>query len=122
MAPMRSGGIELIVGVIRDPQWGPTLAVGLGGVWVHLADDTSLRLLPLGEDDVREMLGELRGSALLHGARGSQAADLDRLVQTIVAFAQLAERLGPQLASIEVNPLRVEGSIVEALDAAVVWR
>jgi acetate---CoA ligase (ADP-forming) len=122
VAPMRSGGIELIVGVVRDPQWGPTLAVGLGGVWVHVADDTSLRLLPVGEDDVREMLGELRGSALLHGARGSQAADIERLVQTIVAFAQLAERLGSQLDSIEINPLRVEGAIVEALDAAVVWR
>ena len=119
---MRSGGIELIVGVVRDPQWGPVLAVGLGGVWVHVADDTSLRLLPVGEDDVREMLDELRGSALLHGARGSQAADVGRLVETIVAFAQLAERLGPQLASIEINPLRVEGPVVEALDAAVVWR
>jgi hypothetical protein len=68
------------------------------------------------------MLGELRGNALLQGARGSQAADVDRLVQTIVAFARLAERLGPQLASIEINPLRVEGPVVEALDAAVVWR
>jgi len=122
VAPMRSGGVELIVGVVRDPQWGPVLAVGLGGVWVHVADDTSLRLLPVGEDDVREMLGELRGHALLHGARGSQAADVDRLVQTIVAFAQLAERLGPQLDSIEINPLRVEGATAEALDAAVVWR
>jgi acyl-CoA synthetase (NDP forming) len=122
IAPMRSGGVELIVGVVRDPQWGPVLAVGLGGVWVHVADDTSLRLLPIGEDDVREMLGELRGNALLHGARGSQAADVDRLMQTIVAFAQLAERLGPQLDSIEINPLRVRGAIVEALDCAVVWR
>jgi acetate---CoA ligase (ADP-forming) len=122
VAPMRSGGVELIVGVVRDPHWGPVLAVGLGGVWVHVADDTSLRLLPVGEDDVREMLGELRGNALLHGARGSQEADVERLVQTIVAFAQLAERLGPQLDSIEINPLRVEGPVIEALDAAVVWR
>jgi acetate---CoA ligase (ADP-forming) len=122
VAPMRSGGIELIVGVVCDPQWGPVLAVGLGGVWVHVADDTSLRLLPVSEHDVREMLSELRGSALLHGARGSQVADVGRLVETIVAFAQLAERLGPQLASIEINPLRVEGPVVEALDAAVVWR
>jgi hypothetical protein len=58
---------------------------------------------------------------LLRGARGSRPADLDLLVQTILAFAQLAERLGPSLASMEVNPLRVDGSTVEALDAAVVW-
>jgi acyl-CoA synthetase (NDP forming) len=121
VAPMRGGGVELIVGVVRDPQWGPTLAVGLGGVWVHVADDTSLRVLPVGEADVREMLDELRGSALLKGARGSRAADLEQLVQTIVAFAQLAERLGPALASLEINPLRVDGSTIEALDAVVVW-
>jgi acyl-CoA synthetase (NDP forming) len=121
VAPMREGGVELIVGVVRDPQWGLTLAVGLGGVWVEVAADTSLRVLPVGEADVREMLDELRGSALLKGARGSRAADFEQLVQTIVAFAQLAERLGPTLVSIEVNPLRVDGATIEALDAVVVW-
>ena len=49
VAAMRSGGIELIVGVVRDREWGPVLAVGLGGVWVHVADDTSLRLLPVDD-------------------------------------------------------------------------
>jgi acyl-CoA synthetase (NDP forming) len=121
VAPMRSGGVELIVGVVRDAHWGPTLAVGFGGVWVHVADDTSLRLLPVNETDVREMLNELRGKALLEGVRGSIPADIDRLVQTIVEFAGLAERLGPELASIEINPLRVEGATIEALDAVVVW-
>jgi hypothetical protein len=58
---------------------------------------------------------------LLKGARGSRAADLEQLVQSIVAFARLAERLGPALASLEVNPLRVDGSTIEALDAVVVW-
>jgi hypothetical protein len=58
---------------------------------------------------------------LLKGARGSRAADFEQLVQAIVAFTQLAERLGPTLVSIEVNPLRVDGSAIEALDAVVVW-
>ena len=122
VAAMRGGGIELIVGVVSDEQWGPVLAVGLGGVWVHVLDDTSLRLLPVDDVDVREMLGELRGRALLDGVRGSPAADVDRLVVTIAGFAHLAERLGPSLASIEINPLRVEGANVEALDAVVVWQ
>ena len=122
VAPMRSGGIELIVGVVDDEQWGPALAVGLGGVWVHVLDDTSLRLLPVDDRDVRDMLEELRGKALLDGVRGTPAADVDRLVATIAAFARLAGRLGPGLASIEINPLRVEGATVEALDAVVVWR
>jgi len=121
VAAMRSGGIEMIVGLVRDPQWGPTLAVGFGGVWVHVLEDTSLRLLPVGEEDVREMLDDLRGRALLAGVRGSTPADVDRLVETIVSFARLAERLGPRLVSIEINPLRVDGASVEALDAVVVW-
>jgi acyl-CoA synthetase (NDP forming) len=121
VAPMRGEGLELIVGVVRDEHWGPTLAVGLGGVWVHVVDDTSLRLLPVDERDVREMLDELRGTALLDGVRGSRPVHRDRLVDTIVGFAQLAEQLGPHLASIEINPLRVDGTTIEALDAAVVW-
>jgi hypothetical protein len=121
VAPMRRGGLELIVGAVRDAHWGLTLAVGFGGVWVHVADDTSLRLLPVDETDVREMLDELRGRALLDGVRGQPAADVNGLVGTIAAFARLAERLGPRLASIEINPLRVDGATVEALDAVVVW-
>jgi acyl-CoA synthetase (NDP forming) len=121
VAPMRRGGLELIVGVVRDAHWGLTLAVGLGGVWVHVADDTSLRLLPVDESDVREMLDDLRGRALLDGVRGLPATDIDGLVTTIVAFSRLAERLGPRLASIEINPLRVDGATIEALDAVVVW-
>ena len=121
VAPMRRGGVEMIVGAIRNEQWGLTLAVGLGGVWVHVADDTSLRLLPVDENDVSEMLDELRGKALLDGVRGARPVDRDRLTQAIVDFARLAERLGPQLASIEINPLWAEGSTIEALDAVVVW-
>jgi succinyl-CoA synthetase beta subunit len=67
------------------------------------------------------MLDELRGRALLDGVRGMPAADVDRLVETIAAFSRLAEALGPRLASIEINPLRVDGTTVEALDAVVVW-
>jgi acyl-CoA synthetase (NDP forming) len=122
VAAMLGGGIELIAGVVNDEQWGPVLAVGLGGVWVHVLDDTSLRLLPVDERDVHEMLDELRGRALLDGVRGSPAADVDAIVATIAAFASLAERLGPRLASIEINPLRVDGPTVEALDAVVVWK
>ncbi len=121
VAAMRAPGIELIVGVVNDAQWGRVLAVGLGGVWVHVLDDTSLRVLPVTAGDVHEMLGALRGRALLDGVRGSVAADVERLVETIAAFARLAERLGPRLVSTEINPLRIDGSTVEALDAVVVW-
>ena len=121
VAPMRSGGVELIVGVARDAQWGLTLAVGLGGVLVHVLDDTALRTLPVDDGDVREMLSELRGSAVLDGVRGSKPADRDALTSAILGIARLAEALGDDLESLEVNPLRVEGLTVEALDASVIW-
>ena len=121
VAPMRRGGVELIAGVVRDPEWGLMLAVGLGGVWVNVLDDSSLRRLPVVAEDVVAMLGELRGRALLDGFRGAPAADVERVAEVVADLASLAARLGPRLESIEVNPLRVEGDSIEALDAAVIW-
>jgi acyl-CoA synthetase (NDP forming) len=119
--PQRSGGVELLVGVVRDPAWGLTLAVGLGGVWVEVLRDSVLRLLPVGADDIRRALGELRGARLLDGARGTEPADLDKVAEVIARIAELAHGLGPGLESLEVNPLLVQGSRVEALDALITW-
>ncbi|WP_040830145.1 acetate--CoA ligase family protein [Nocardia jiangxiensis] len=121
VSTMRSGGLELIVGVVVDPQWGPTLAVGFGGIWVHIADDTALRILPVTKSDIAEMLSELRGASLFAGARGSKPVDMDHLAGTILDIVNLAGRLGDQLLSLEINPLRVDGSTIEALDAAIEW-
>ena len=71
VSPMRTGGVELIAGVTVDPTFGPVLAVGLGGVWVEVLGDTSLRVLPVDPGEVKRMLAELRGSPLLLGGRGS---------------------------------------------------
>jgi acyl-CoA synthetase (NDP forming) len=122
VSPMRSGGVELLVGVVRDPTFGPVLAVGIGGVFVELFKDASLRVLPVGRAEVRAMLDELQGAALLQGARGSKPADMDRLVDAIVRIAQVAQALGDDLESLEINPLRVEGDRIEALDAVLTWR
>ena len=70
VTPMRTGGTELLAGVTVDPTFGPVLAVGLGGIWVEVCGDTSLRVLPVDAAEVRRMLGELRGLPLLRGARG----------------------------------------------------
>jgi acetate---CoA ligase (ADP-forming) len=120
--PQRSGGVELLVGVLRDPVWGLVLAVGLGGVWVEVLRDTAQRLLPVDEAEVRSALGELRGAALLRGARGSQPVDLDAVASVVVRIAELAGSLGDRLESLEVNPLLVRGSEVEVLDVLVNWR
>ncbi|MGW0803560.1 acetate--CoA ligase family protein [Nonomuraea sp. NPDC002799] len=120
--PQRSGGIELLVGVVRDPAWGLTLAVGLGGVWVEVLRDAALRVLPVDADEIRLALSELRGAALLRGARGAEPADLDAVAEVVAEIAAFAESLGDDLESLEINPLLVTGSRVEALDALVTWR
>lgn len=120
--PQRAGGVELMVGVVRDPVWGLVMAVGLGGIWVEVFGDVALRLLPVGRAEIREMLGELKSAPLLQGARGRPAADLDLLVTVIERFAALAQRLGDRLESFEINPLLVDGARLEALDALVTWR
>jgi acetate---CoA ligase (ADP-forming) len=122
VAPMRTGGIELFVGCTRDAQWGPVIAVGLGGVWVEILRDVALRPLPIDAAEVRRMLGELRGARLLQGARGTQAADLDAVAAIIARIGDAAVALGPDLEALEVNPLWVRGAEVEALDALAVWR
>ncbi|GGS99471.1 acetate--CoA ligase family protein [Nonomuraea spiralis] len=119
--PQRHGGIELLVGVVRDPAWGLTLAVGLGGVWVEVLRDAALRVLPVDAAEVRRALSELRGAALLNGARGTQPADLDAVADVVTGIAAFAESLGDNLESLEVNPLLVTGSHIEALDALITW-
>ena len=85
---MRTGGVELIVGVVRDDDWGPLLAVGLGGVWVNALDDKSLRPLPVDHDGVLDMLAELRGAALLRGERGTTPVDTEALVEVIQSISR----------------------------------
>jgi acetate---CoA ligase (ADP-forming) len=122
VAPMRSGGLELFVGCTRDPQWGPVMAVGLGGVWVEVLQDVALRPLPIDAAEVKRMFSELRGAKLLQGVRGMQAADLDAVAEVIARIGDAAVALGEDLEALEVNPLWVRGSDVEALDALAVWR
>jgi acyl-CoA synthetase (NDP forming) len=120
--PMRDGGIELLVGVITDPAWGLVLAVGFGGVWVEILKDTALLVLPAGRDQILSALKNLRGASLFDGPRGTEKADLDAVADVIAAIAALAGRLGDRLETLEVNPLLVRGSQVEALDALITWR
>jgi succinyl-CoA synthetase beta subunit len=117
---MRLGGAELLAGVTVDPTFGPVLAVGLGGIWVEVLRDTSLRVLPVDTAEVRRMLGELRGLPVLQGARGARPADLDAVAEAIAGLAATALSLGNALRAVEVNPLWVDGDRVEALDVLVV--
>ena len=127
---MRRGGVELLVGVTRDPQWGLAIAVGLGGIFAEAVADVAVRLLPVTDSDIEEMLTELRGSAVLAGIRGEPAVDRGALVSAIARIADAAWWLGDTLGdaldgtleSLEVNPLRADHSGAEALDALIVFR
>ena len=121
VAPMRDKGIELLVGISRDPQWGLMLALGLGGIFVEVLKDVSLRPLLVDSAEVKRMLGELRGAAMLDGARGIPAADRDAIAAAVEAIGRAALAAGPDLAVLEVNPLWVRGGDVEALDALMEW-
>ena len=117
-----AGGIELLVGIVTDPVWGQVLAVGLGGVWVEILRDTAVRVLPVDRDQIRQALRSLRGAQLFDGPRGTEKADLDAVADAIAAAAALAGRLGDRLEALEINPLLVRGSQVEALDTLITWR
>ena len=121
ISPMRGGGTEIFVGTLNDPQWGPAISVGLGGIWVEALKDTSLRLLPVSATEAREMLEELRGKALLEGFRGAPPVDRAALAAAIAAIGNAALALGPRLVSLEINPLLATAEGVEALDALTVW-
>jgi hypothetical protein len=121
ISPMRTGGTELLVGVVRDSLWGPMLAVAVGGIFVEVLQDSALAPLPVTAAQARRMLGTLRGRALLDGARGGAPADLGALSAVIARIGDLAAALGDDLESLEVNPLWVDGATIEALDAVVTW-
>ena len=122
VSPMRPPGVELFVGIARDPQWGLAMAIALGGIWVEALKDSTVRLLPLDRAAVVEMFSELKAATILRGFRGQPAVDLDAVADIAVRIGEAALALGPQLASMEVNPLYVgpQGRI-ECLDALALW-
>lgn len=122
VSPMRKTGIELLVGIVRDDLWGPVLTLGLGGIWTEILKDTTVRVLPVSREEIVKMLSELRGAALLHGARGQAGVDTHALSEIIYSISTLALALGPGLSALEINPLLVQGERIEALDVLVSWQ
>lgn len=118
---MEVGVCELIVGITRDPIFGLSMTVGLGGVMTELIRDTSHRLLPVDETIAYAMLRELRTFPLLNGFRGSPVADISAACSTIAAISRAATAIGSQLQEMEINPLLIKevGNGTVALDAFV---
>jgi len=115
-------GEEVIVGLKNDPQFGPVVLFGLGGIFVEVLKDVSMRVCPLSRRDAEEMVREVRGYPLLEGARGRSAADVDALVDLICNVARMGMDLRERLEELDLNPVRVRarGEGVIALDALLV--
>lgn len=118
---MSPKGVELMIGAKRDPQWGPVLLLGLGGIWVEALGD--VQLLPADADkaQILEALRKLRTAKLLKGFRGAPPADVEAVAEAVIAVGRLM-RTVPEIVEIDVNPLMVHcaGQGVTALDALIV--
>ncbi|QSW98665.1 acetate--CoA ligase family protein [Haloterrigena alkaliphila] len=106
---------ETIVGMNRDPQFGPLLLFGLGGIFVEILEDTSVRVAPIGEGEAREMVDEIQAAPLLRGARGREPADVEGVVETIQRLSQLVTEF-PAILELDVNPLVAGPDGVQAID------
>jgi len=104
MAP--PGGVEVLIGMIRDPQFGPLVTFGLGGIFVETLQDVTFRIVPFSRKEAEEMLGEIRAKALLDGIRGKPAVDKDALVDTLLRVGQLVQDF-PEITELDINPLMV---------------
>jgi acetate---CoA ligase (ADP-forming) len=118
---MSPRGVELMVGAKRDPGWGTVLLLGLGGIWVEALGDVQELPGSAGEAEIREALRKLRSAKLLAGVRGAPPADIEAVVQVVLAIGRLMASV-PELTEIDVNPLMVhaKGDGATALDALVV--
>jgi acetyltransferase len=115
---MIAGGTELILGIKRDPLFGPAIVCGFGGIFVEVLRDVSIRVPPLSTDDAHEMIAELRGAGLLRGVRGRPPSDVAALADTLVALAALAEAHRDRLRALDLNPVLAleDGRGVVAVD------
>jgi len=117
---MAPAGQEIVIGAIRDPQFGPMIMVGLGGIFVEVMADVAFRLCPIAERDARAMLDELRGTALLRGARGRDAVSEDAIVEALLRIGGangLLMTQGDEIEELDINPLIVSAHGAVAVDA-----
>ncbi len=119
---MVADGVEVIIGVSCDPQLGPVLLFGSGGVMVEVYNDVALRRCPITRSEAQAMIAEVKGARLLQGFRGRPAADLEALADTLVRVSHLAMHVQGHLAELDINPLMVlpRGQGVKAVDALIV--
>lgn len=116
---MIPNGKEVILGAKRDPSFGPVILFGLGGIYVEVLKESSLRVAPISRSEAAEMISELKGSAILKGVRGEKASDIDALVEMLVRLSQLMVDF-PEIEGMDINPVMALEKGAIAVDARIV--
>jgi acyl-CoA synthetase (NDP forming) len=116
---MAPPGVEVIVGMSKDAQFGPVIMFGLGGILVEVLKDVSFRIVPLTERDAREMIKEIKGYPVLQGYRGQKPASIPALEQLIVKVSQFVEK-NPQIKELDLNPIFAYPDKAVAVDARII--
>jgi len=116
---MASPGVEVIVGMSKDPQFGPVLMFGLGGVFVEVLKDVSFRIVPVTERDASEMIKEIKGYPILEGYRGQKPASIPALQKLIIKVSQFVEK-NPQIKELDLNPVFAYPDKAVAVDARII--
>ncbi|MCE8035733.1 CoA-binding protein [Billgrantia tianxiuensis] len=119
VAPMAKKGVEVIIGVIRDPIFGPVLMFGLGGIFVEILEDVAFRSIPLSRHDARSMVEQIKARKVLEGARGEPAVDKESLVELLLTVSRIADAY-PELSELDLNPVIVNADGYAVVDARVI--
>ena len=115
-----SGGHEILIGMFEDPNFGPLIGFGLGGVFVELIGDVAFKIHPLTDLDARDLISEIKSGELLEGYRGSEPADIEAVVETLLRVSALIED-HPEVVEMDLNPVKVakQGEGVRVVDARI---
>jgi acyl-CoA synthetase (NDP forming) len=119
VAEMAPESTEVIVGMVTDPQFGPALMFGLGGIFVEILKDVSFRIAPITEIDAREMIEEIKAFPILKGYRGSPPADLESIIKILMAVSKLVTER-PEINQLDLNPVEVYEKGAKVVDARII--
>jgi acetate---CoA ligase (ADP-forming) subunit beta len=118
---MVKGRRELVMGLTRDDQFGPCVMFGLGGIFTEILKDIAFRRAPLEKSDAQEMMGEIKGHAILDAVRGMEGADRDKLAHMLMQVGRIGLEIDPVL-EIDLNPVIISGRMPVVVDALIVLR
>jgi acetyltransferase len=119
VSPMAKSGIEIIIGVVHDPMFGPVMMFGLGGIFVEVLKDVSFRALPMSQVDAEEMIEEIHAGKILDGVRGALPVDKKELVDLMMKISQLA-LAHPEIREIDLNPVILRNDGLDVVDARMI--